>query len=106
MVRYDDTDRREVDFPHETGHVHSNDFGMIVGDGGQRRAPLAVGRRTVSTARASSASTAPASHVQEVHVHPRFTPDGSHVLFTSDRTGYGNVYLAAIEEYDTLPQAE
>jgi oligogalacturonide lyase len=105
MVRYDDTGRREVDFPHETGHIHSNDFSMIVGDGGQVvrlwrwDGQRFDGPRALCEHRSSS-------HIQEVHVHPRFTSDGKQVLFTSDRTGYGNVYLADIEEYDTLPEVQ
>ena len=35
-------------------------------------------------------------HSQKVHAHPRFTPDGKHVLFTSDKNGYGNLYLVQI----------
>jgi len=44
--------------------------------------------------------------LQQVHVHPRFTPDGRGVLFTSDRSGYGNVYLVEVPEFDRLPPAE
>jgi oligogalacturonide lyase len=105
MARYNDIGGREVDFPHETGHIHSNDFSMIVGDGGRVvrlwrwDGERFEGPRALCEHRSSM-------HVQEVHVHPRFTPDGKQVLFTSDRTGYGNVYLARIEEFDTLPAVE
>ena len=30
---------------------------------------------------------------QRCHPHPSFTPDGTHVIFTSNRTGTSNVYL-------------
>jgi len=30
---------------------------------------------------------------QRCHPHPSFTPDGNHVIFTSNRTGYSNIYL-------------
>ncbi len=105
MVRYDDTERCEVDFPHETGHIHSNDFSMIVGDGGRVVRLWRWDGRRFDGPRALCEHRSSA-HIQEVHVHPRFTPDGKQVLFTSDRTGYGNVYLADIEEYDTLPAVE
>jgi oligogalacturonide lyase len=44
--------------------------------------------------------------IQQLHVHPRFSPDGRHVLFTSDVSGYGNVYLAEVPEFASLPQVE
>ncbi|MHC5034545.1 MAG: oligogalacturonate lyase family protein, partial [Planctomycetota bacterium] len=42
-------------------------------------------------------------HVQAVHVHPRFSPDGSYVIYTSDATGYGNVYRVSVPDFDALP---
>ncbi|MCD6289530.1 MAG: PD40 domain-containing protein, partial [Anaerolineae bacterium] len=42
-------------------------------------------------------------HIQEVHVHPRFSPDDRYVLFTSDATGYGNPYLVEVPEFESLP---
>ncbi len=35
---------------------------------------------------------------QHTHPHPRFSPDGSRVLFTSDRTGYAQLYEVLLEE--------
>jgi oligogalacturonide lyase len=43
-------------------------------------------------------------HVQQIHVHPRFSPDGTKILFTSDMNGYGNVYLAEVPDFDRLPK--
>ena len=37
------------------------------------------------------------------HPHPRLTPDGRHVLYTSDVSGYANLYLAPVGEVDDLP---
>ncbi|KPK62453.1 MAG: oligogalacturonide lyase [Planctomycetes bacterium SM23_32] len=107
-VRYDNADRTEVDFPHQTGHIHSNDFSLIVGDGyaGSRAVRLwrwngedFDGPRALCEHRSSF-------HVQEVHVHPRFSPDGSYVIYTSDVTGYGNVYQVAVAEFESLPRLE
>jgi oligogalacturonide lyase len=42
-------------------------------------------------------------HVQKIHVHPRFTPDGTQVLFTSDMSGYGNLYMVEVPEFESLP---
>jgi oligogalacturonide lyase len=33
---------------------------------------------------------------QHTHPHPRFSPDGRQVVFTSDRTGTAQVYVAAL----------
>ena len=45
-------------------------------------------------------------HIQQAHPHPRISPDGKYVVFTSDRSGYCNVYKAAIADFDTLPLAD
>ncbi len=101
-VRYDDTERFEVDFPFETGHIHSNGFAQVVGDAGkdvriwQWNGEGFDGPRALCEHRSSK-------HVQQVHVHPRFTPDGKRVLYTSDATGYGNLYVADVPEFDALP---
>ena len=42
-------------------------------------------------------------HVQILHVHPRFSPDGKQVLFTADPDGYGNLYLANVTDFEDLP---
>jgi oligogalacturonide lyase len=104
MIRYDNSDNVEVDFPHETGHIHSNDFSLIVGDGGRvvrlwkRKGEGFDGPRVLCEHRSSF-------HIQQVHVHPRFTPDGRQVLFTSDVSGYGNLYLVQVpEEFESLPE--
>lgn len=38
---------------------------------------------------------------QHTHPHPRFSPDGSRVVFTSDRTGHAQIYEAILEGADT-----
>ena len=40
---------------------------------------------------------------QRSHPHPRLTPDGRHVLYTSDVSGYANLYLAPVGDLDDLP---
>ena len=34
---------------------------------------------------------------QHTHPHPSFSPDGKHVVFTSDRSGYAQIYEATLE---------
>ena len=38
-------------------------------------------------------------HPQHTHPHPVISPDGSKVLFNSDRTGIPQVYVATVPEY-------
>jgi oligogalacturonide lyase len=107
-VKHDGTGGREAKFRHHTGHIHSNDFTMIAGDG--QRGTLWVrlwrwngedfdGPKILCRHRSSF-------HTQIAHVHPRFSPDGKRVDFTSDTLGYCNVYVADIPDFDALPDVE
>ena len=42
-------------------------------------------------------------HGHHSHPHPRFNEAGSQVLYTSDITGYCNVYLVDLPEFESLP---
>ncbi len=105
MIRYDNTERVEFRIPHITGHTHSNDFSLIVGDGGsvvrlwKRDGDKLEGPRVLCEHRSSF-------HIQHVHVHPRFSPDGSQILYTSDASGYGNLYLVRLSEFEELPRID
>ena len=104
-IRYDDTDRFEADFPGQTGHIFSHDENVIVGDGdgvirtwkwenGRYVGPRVLCRHDSSM------------HIQQAHPHPRISPDGKNVVFTSDREGYCNVYMAPLAEFESLPPVE
>ena len=104
-VRYDDTDPIETSFPGKTGHIHSNGPELIVGDGGNvvrlwQRQGDGYGAPRALCCHDSSMK------IQQLHVHPRFSPDGTHVLFTSDVSGYGNVYLAEMPDVASLPEVK
>lgn len=102
QMRYDGSAQQEYDFPFVTGHIHSNDFNLIVGDGGK------VVRLWQWTGNGFDSPKVlcqhrSSMHIQQTHVHPRFSPDGSYVLFTSDVSGYGNVYRVTMPEVSELP---
>lgn len=104
-IRYDNTGQVEAPFPHNSTHFHSNDLSLIVGDG-TRAQPLLLlwrfrdgrfeGPRVVLNHRGSF-------QIQATHVHPRFSPDGRQILFTSDMSGYGNLYIVDTPDFDSLP---
>ena len=104
-VRYDNTEQQEYAFPHTTGHIHSNDFNLIVGDGGkvvrlwQWNGNGFDGPKALCQHRSSM-------HIQQTHVHPRFSPDGGYVIFTSDVSGYGNVYRVDVADFHSLPDVK
>jgi len=102
-TRYDNTQRSEVAFPHETGHIHSNDQSLIVGDAGSVR--LWRWNGTGYDGPAKLCEHRCSFHIQQLHVHPRFNAQGNQVLFTSDISGYGNVYLADVPDFGSLPPA-
>lgn len=110
FVRCDNTERIELPFPHDSNHFHSNTPDLIVADGPQRGLTPYVllsrydgakfeGPRVLCVHRGSR-------HIQHLHIHPRFTPDGGQVLFTADPRGYGQLFLAEVPPFDELPPLE
>jgi len=111
ITNWDDTGRREYEFPFGSYHFHSIDEQLIVGDGSPQQPCLLLwrlqddhyqGPRKLLTHRGSW-------HVQFLHVHPHmFTgQDGLiRVAYTADPRGYGNVYIAQVPEFESLPPVE
>ena len=104
-IRFDDTNRQEYDFPGQTGHIFSHHEKLIVGDGGgvirlwQQEGDSYAAPRILC--RHDSAM-----RIQQTHPHPVISPDGGYVVFTSDRSGYGNVYKVPLAPFDSLPPAD
>ena len=116
-IRWDNEEWVEDHFPFHSTHFHSLDETLIVGDGtpafvftsesearpyiqlfkwdGERY----VGPKILSYHRSTFNN-------QHAHCHPRFTPDGKAVLYTSDLTAYSNMYLVEIGDFDELPDLE
>jgi oligogalacturonide lyase len=103
-IGYDNSQQTEAVFPGKSMHFHSNDLNYIVGDGDREHHHLLLwrfqngyfeGPRRVLTHRGTF-------QIQQLHVHPRFSPDRQHILFTSDMSGYGQLYLAETPDFDSL----
>jgi oligogalacturonide lyase len=112
--KWDNSDANEVLFPYRSTHFCSLDASLIVGDG----SPAAVfshqgvakpfiqlfkwdGEKYVGPhILAYHRST---FNNQHAHPHPRFTPDGKYVLYSSDLTDYANMYLVEVGDFDDLP---
>ncbi len=104
-IRWDNTEAVEKPSGVHCTHYHGNSTDLIVGDGtreqpylfawslqnGVWRGPKVVCRHGTSFV------------CQAVHAHPRVSPDGSHIVYTSDATGYGNVYRVDLKPFDQLP---
>ncbi len=106
-VRFDNSEHVESAFPYHSQHVHSNRLELIVGDGDRDRPQLLLWRyrNGVFDPPRKLADHNSAAHVQITHVHPRFTPDDTQVLYASDASGYGNLYLVDVPALETLPEA-
>ena len=44
--------------------------------------------------------------IQQAHPHPRFSADARQVVYTTDVSGYGNVYLAEVPPFESLTPIE
>lgn len=105
-IRYDNTGMEETEFGFDTWHGYADGLGQAVVDGKGAVKSLSLwrkidgvyeGPRILCELRCSF-------HSQKVHAHPRFTADGKRLLFTSDKNGYGNLYLIDIpEDFHSLP---
>ena len=101
-VKYDNNEQVEFEFSSHTGHIHSNNKNLIVGDGkGVIKLWKWNGKSydgpRILCEHGSSMQT------QHSHPHPRFNKEGTHVIYTSDITGYCNVYRVKIPEFESLP---
>jgi oligogalacturonide lyase len=99
-IRYDNENIEEVDFSFRNWHVHSHGFSKVVVDGRSPHDKIIIwqqGENGFSKPKILCEHRC-SFHVQKVHAHPRFSPDGNQLLFTSDKNGYGNLYLVDVPD--------
>ena len=105
-IDFDGTNDRAYEFPYNMGHIFSQDEKLIVGDGDRRGKYLRLWELTddgYSEPRALCMHNC-TFKMQACHVHPRITPDGKAVLYTSDESGYNQLYIVKIpEDIKSLP---
>jgi oligogalacturonide lyase len=104
-INFDNTEPCENDFPGQTGHIFSQDDRLIVGDGGGVIRIWRWEGDHYSQPRILCRHDS-AMRIQQTHPHPRISPDGTYVIFSSDRSGYGNVYRVPIMDFESLPPVE
>jgi len=99
-IRYDNTGLVELPFPEGSSHFQSNsDNSVQVGDGRADHPYILLWRIAGGVGKPRKLVRHQSSfHIQRAHPHPIFSPDNKWVLYTSDATGYCNVYLAKAEE--------
>ncbi len=111
-IKYDNTNHVEAPFPDDSHHFYSQDLNLIVGDGSERPStPYVLLWRYLAE---ENRFTEPrvvcrhrcSRHIQRSHVHPRFSDDMQQIVYTSDTSGYANVYLVDMPDFDRLPTLE
>ena len=105
-VDFDGKNDRSYDFPFQTGHIFSFDEDMIIGDGNKDSAYLRIWQRKEHGYDQPRALCTHGSTFknQDAHPHPRLTPDGKKVLYTSDMSGNNQIYLVDIpDSIEELP---
>ena len=114
-VKWDGTDGLETHFPFPSTHFFSLDETLIVGDGtaaavfthqGEAQPYIQLFERQGDEYEEARVLAYHRStfNDQHAHPHPRFTPDGSHVMYSSDLSGYANIYLVEVGDVSDLPR--
>ena len=96
-------ERSEAHQPVKTKHSHSLDGELIVGDGSETRPYILAWRFRDGNIEGPWPLCRHGGgwSEQRRHVHPRISPDGRSVVFTSDAAGHPEVY--SVEMPDSLP---
>ena len=108
-LKTDGSDDGHYEFPYNTGHIFSQDDKLIIGDGNRDGKYIRLWRLLDTGYESPRALCLHNSSFkrQRAHVHPRLTDDGKAVLYTSDETGYEQLYLAYLpDDLSELPMLD
>ncbi|QYY37277.1 oligogalacturonate lyase family protein [Ruficoccus sp. ZRK36] len=102
-ICYDNTGKSDMIFTTggNTGHIFSLDEELIVGDGDGVIKCWRKEGDTYSEARVFCRHDS-GMRIQKTHPHPRISPDRTHIIFTSDHGGYGNLYRVPLVPFEEL----
>jgi oligogalacturonide lyase len=97
-IAYDNTGLVELPFAHGSSHFQSNsDNSVQVGDGSVDGPYILLWHIADGVGEPCKLVRHQSSfHIQRAHPHPIFSPDDDWILYTSDATGYCNVYMARV----------
>lgn len=107
-ARYDDTDRIETEIPAGGTHSHSNSPELLVTDGTPEIGCSLLYRRDDEGGYEGPRLLATHDWGPDgPHPHSRLLPDGSGVVFDSDRhEGTSDAYLVELPDFEELPRYE
>ncbi|MDF2668386.1 MAG: oligogalacturonide lyase [Paenibacillus sp.] len=106
-IHYDNTGMEETEFAFDTWHGYADGLGQAIVDGKGAVKTLSLWRKIdgVYEGPRMLCELRCSFHSQKVHAHPRFDSEGKRLLFTSDKNGYGNLYLVELpNDFRVLPQ--
>lgn len=106
-IRYDNSNRQEQPIPFAIWHAYLDSHHQTITDGQAEVQTLNLWRRSSNGAYDGPRILCGLNcsfHSNKVHSHPIITPDGRRLFYTSDRTGYANIYMVELpDDITTLP---
>ncbi|ANF98645.1 hypothetical protein AR543_05380 [Paenibacillus bovis] len=108
-IRYDQSDQQEQEIPFAIHHAYLDGKYQAITDGREDVQTLNLWRASPD---AEEAYNGPyvlcelrcSFHSPKVHAYPRISQDSRRLFFTSDRTGYANIYMVELpDDISDLP---
>lgn len=103
-ARFDNTEIVEMPLAIRSTHIHANDLSLVVGDGTREDPWLYAWQCTDGSIKGPNkvARHDCRARTQQTHVHPRLSPDGGQIVYVSDKSGHGSLFLIETSELDDI----